>query len=82
MKRISSSPAQARSNPPAARRARSRFGQALRKAGHDVDPLGLAHRRPGGDLRGRPATADAQSGQRIEDADVDAGGGDSGTALT
>ena len=63
----------ARRDPSAARRARSRLSQALVEPGHDGDPLGLAHRRPGGDLRGRSAAADAQSRQRIEDADVDAG---------
>ena len=54
--------------------ARSRLGQTLVKPGHDGDPLGLAHGRPGGDLFTRTAAADAQSRQRIKDADVDAGG--------
>ena len=42
----------ARRNPAATRRPRSRLSQARAKFGHNGDALGLAHRRPGGDLRG------------------------------
>ena len=71
MKRISA--AGTGRDPPAAGAARSRIGQALGKPGHDCETIGLAHRHPGADLGRRPAAADAQGRQRVDDADVDAG---------
>ena len=72
--RISAAPAFAR--PAAARLARAHGDEARLERRHHGDPFGFAHSAPAGDLVERAAAADAKRRHRVDDADLDAGGGD------
>ena len=59
----------------AARPARSCGDKAALQRRHEGAPLRLAHTAPTGDLVGRAPAPDAKARSRIDDADLDAGGG-------